>query len=54
MSPRLIIDLTDQQAAEYEYWTECAAFRIHRFEDGTTRLEVSNDLDRITRPEGES
>jgi hypothetical protein len=51
MSRRVIVDLTDEQAAKYEDWTECAAFRIHQFDDGTARLEVSNDLELITRPE---
>lgn len=51
MTIRLTIDLTDEQAAEYEEWTECAAFRIRQFEDGTPRVEVTNDLELITRPD---
>lgn len=54
MSKRLIIDLTDEEYERYSHWTEAVAFRISDLGDGTGRLEVTDDLDRITRPENES
>lgn len=52
MSRSLIIALTDEEFDRYSEWTECAAFRIRDMGDGTARLEVTNDLELITRPEG--
>jgi hypothetical protein len=51
MTRRLIIDLTDEQLAQYGDWTECEAFRILDRGDGTAELNVTNDLELITRPE---
>lgn len=51
MSRRLIIDLTDEHEALLDQWQDCAAFRITDLGDGTARLELTNDLDRITAPE---
>lgn len=54
MSKRLIVELTDDQALEWSDWNEVAAARIVSLGDGTARLELTDDLDRITRPEGAS
>lgn len=32
-------------------WTECVAYRFVKIDDETVRLEVTNNLDRITTPE---
>ena len=53
MPKRLIIELTDEQAEQWEHWQEVAAARIVPVGDGTTRrLELTDDLERITRPFG--
>jgi hypothetical protein len=51
MSRRLIIELADEHEALLDQWQDCAAFRILDMGNGTARLELTNDLDRITRPE---
>ena len=40
-------------AAEYADWTECAAFRIAKLDDGTYEVQVTRDLELLTRPEHE-
>jgi len=54
MSRALIIPLTDEQYERWQDWQECAAFRIVPVDDETARLEATNDLELITRPEGAS
>lgn len=38
----------------YEDWTECGAFRFVKVDDGAVEVQVTNDLDLLTRPEGPS
>jgi hypothetical protein len=52
MTVTVRLDLTDQEADRYQDWNECAAFRIIRRPDGTATLQVTSDLELITRPEG--
>lgn len=46
----LISRVPAQDIARYADWTECAAFRIVKLEDGTYTMEVTNDLELITQP----
>lgn len=52
MTVRVIIDLTDEQAAQMDDWVECAAARIVRHGDGIAALQLTDSLELITRPEG--
>lgn len=38
---------------KYSDWTECAAFRVVEVEPDIYALQVTNDLELITRPEGD-
>jgi len=51
MTRRLIIDLTEEHEQLLGEWQDCAAFRIVDLGDGTAKLELTTDLERITAPE---
>ena len=48
----IVCRIPSELAAEYADWTEVAAFRIARLDDGTYEVQVTNDLELLTRPGG--
>ena len=37
---------------QYSDWTEAAAFRFVKVDEETVEIQVTNDLDLLTRPDG--
>ena len=47
----VVLHITHDKVEQLKDWQEVAAVRIVDLGDGTCRLELTDDLDRITAPE---
>lgn len=53
MPTRLICEFEQETVDRYSTWTEAVAFRFVRVDEDHVRFEVTNNLERVTRPEGD-
>lgn len=48
-----VLELPASVVDQYGDWTEAVAFRFVKHDDGSVEFQVSNDLELVTRPDGD-